>query len=369
VRALGYNLPALSPLWITPWIIHFKQTIGGRYMMKRELVYGFLFILSVTVLFSGQSLGSEKAIELSFASFSIPFSATGRVSETWLKEIEQRTNGKVKFKRYWGGTLLTGKNMYEGIESGIADVGMDVFGYTPGRFPLWEGMDLPHGFPSAEVGNYVQWEAYKKFRPQELASSKVLFLFTCSPCSIWSKVPIRKLEDMKGLEIRATGFTAKMVKALGGTPVGAPQPEVYEMLAKGIIKGTWSSLDVLKSYKQADVTKYLTLNGLYSSSFYFVMNLKSWKSLPPDIQKIIDDYNEEYIGVAGKIWDGIHKEGLQYAIEKGMEIIKLPPDELLRWSKAVHPVVEEYLARMKSLGLPGKELMDEVARVKGKYVK
>jgi TRAP-type C4-dicarboxylate transport system substrate-binding protein len=335
-------------------------------MEKKLMLVGL--VISLIALISGHlSPAISKPIELSFASFSTAFSATGRVSETWLKEIEKRTNGGIKFNRFWGGTLLKGKTMYEGVTGGVADVGMNVFGYTPGRFPLSEVMDLPIGFPSAETANRVQWEVFKKFNPKELSDSKVLFLFACSPCSVWSKVPIRTMEDMKGLELRATGYTARMVKALGGTPVGAPQPEVYEMLAKGIVKGTWSSLDVLKSYKQADVTKYLTLAGLYVSSFYMVMNPKTWNSLPQDIRKVIEDYNEEHVRVAGKIWDGMHEEGLKYAKEKEMEIITLPSAELNRWKKAVHPMLEDYVTRMKAQGLPGDEMLKEVMQLNKKY--
>lgn len=337
--------------------------------MKRQLFLCWVCLFLLASFLSDFSPAIGKPIELSFASFTSATSAAAQISEAWLKEIERRTNGGIKFNRYWGGTLLTGKNMYEGVTGGIAHLGVNVFGYTPGRFPLWEVMDLPVGFPNTKVSNRVQWEVFKKFNPNELAKSKVLILFNCSPCSIWSKVPIRKLEDMKGLEIRATGYTAKMVQALGGTPVGAPQPEVYEMLQKGIVKGTWSSLDVLKSFKQADVTKYVSLNGLYSSSFYMVMNLKAWNSLPADIQKTINDYSEEHIMTAANMWEERHKEGLQYAKDKGLEIITLPPDELVRWKKAVHPLLGDYVTKMKFQGLPGQEILDEVIRLREKYTK
>jgi TRAP-type C4-dicarboxylate transport system substrate-binding protein len=174
---------------------------------------------------------------------------------------------------------------------------------------------------------------------------------------------------MKGKQIRATGFAAKMVEALGGTPVGAPQPEVYEMLAKGIVQGSWSSVDVLKSYKQAEVVKYLTLNDLYVSTFYVVMNLNKWRSLPSDVQKIIDDFSEKYIEINGAFWDKMHNEGLQYAKDSKLEIISLPPNELDRWKKAVQPLLDDYVARMNAQKLPGKEFLEEVMRLKEKYSK
>lgn len=341
--------------------------------MKNKVLLVFLALVLVAVpLFSACKAAPApptKPIELSLAGFTPATSTAGQVAEAWAKGIEEATGGRVIITRYWGGTLLKGKNMHEGVIKGIADIGYCVFGYTPGRFPLWQAMSLPVGFPDTTVANRVQWEVYQKFKPKELADTKVCSLYTCSPCSIWSKVPIRTLEDFQGVELRATGFCAKMVEALGGVPVGAPQPEVYEMLAKGIVDGTWSSLDVIKSYKQADVTDYVILNGLYVSQFYIVMNLDTWNSLPADIQKIIDDFAEEHVEMAGEFWEQKHKEGLQYAKDQGLEIITLSPAELARWKEAVKPMLDDYVKRMETEGLPGREFLDEIIRLNEKYSK
>ena len=340
--------------------------------MNRRMILLLSTVIFSTLLSLGMSsLSQAKPIELSFAAFGPPPPATSSaIGDAWLKAIEQRTNGRIKFNRFWGGTLLKGGNMYEGTVGGIANVGLGVFEYTPGRFPLWEAMALPLGFSSAVEANRVQWEVYKKFRPKEVSSAKVCSLFCTSPASMWSKVPIRTLEDMKGLQIRATGFTSKIVKALGGTPVGAPQNEVYEMLAKNIVVGSCASLNVLKSWKQADVTNYVTLKSVfYVSPFFLIMNWSTWNSLPEDIKKIIDDYSDEFNKIAGEIWDTHDEGGLKYAKEKGLEIITLSPEELSRWKKAVRPLLDDYVTRMEAQGLPGREFLNEILRLKDKYSK
>jgi TRAP-type C4-dicarboxylate transport system substrate-binding protein len=338
--------------------------------MVRKTMLGISILFLATMFSLAISLPAQgKTIVLTFASGLPSTSSTGIVVTKWMDAIEERTNGRVKFHRIWGGTLLKLKDMYEGIAGGVADLGMGVFGYNPGRFPLWEGMALPISFSSAVSANKVQWEVYKEFKPKELAGSKVLALFSCSPASIASKVPIRTMEDMKGLEIRATGYAAKIVKALGGTPVGAPMPAVYDMLAKGIVDATWSSLDTVMSYKHTDVTKYIIVNGLYVSSFYLVMNWDSWNALPPDIQKTIDSYSEDFLQIAGEVWDARHTKALQFAKERGLEIIILPPTELARWREATMPLRSEYVARMKAKGLPGDEFLSEILRLNEKYSK
>ena len=65
-------------------------------------------------------------------------------------------------------------------------------------------------------------------------------VFTTGPGHLLTRVPIRNLEDLKGVEIRATGLSAKTLQILGAVPVAMAQPETYEALSRGIVKGNLS---------------------------------------------------------------------------------------------------------------------------------
>ncbi|RLB07564.1 MAG: C4-dicarboxylate ABC transporter substrate-binding protein, partial [Deltaproteobacteria bacterium] len=139
-------------------------------------------------------------IELTYANFFPPAHIQAKLGDAWAKEIEKRTNGKVKITYFPGGALLKGPQIYDGILKGVADIGMSVFGYTRGRFPAIEAIDLPLGYPSGKVATCVINEFYKKFRPKELDEVKVLYLHAHGPGLLHSKKPVYKLEDLKGLK-------------------------------------------------------------------------------------------------------------------------------------------------------------------------
>jgi TRAP-type C4-dicarboxylate transport system substrate-binding protein len=102
-------------------------------------------------------------------------------------------------------------------------------------------------------------------------------VFTTGPGDLYTKVPVRTLNDLKGLELRATGLSAKTLEALGATPVAMAQSEAYESLAKGVVKGNLGPVEVLQGWKQAEVTKYLTLTPfLYNTLFFITMNQNQW---------------------------------------------------------------------------------------------
>jgi TRAP-type C4-dicarboxylate transport system substrate-binding protein len=99
--------------------------------------------------------------------------------ERWAKEIEKRTNGKVKVQTFPGGTLLPAKNNFDGVISGVADIGNFAMSYQPGRFPVSEAVDLPIGFTSARTASLVLYDLIKKYNPKEFEQVKILTLFTC----------------------------------------------------------------------------------------------------------------------------------------------------------------------------------------------
>src|SRR5512136_38374 len=66
--------------------------------------------------------------------------------ERWAKEVEKRTNGKVKVQTFPGGTLLPAKNIFDGVIAGTADIGNFCMSSQPGRFSVSQAVDLPIGF-------------------------------------------------------------------------------------------------------------------------------------------------------------------------------------------------------------------------------
>jgi len=310
-------------------------------------------------------------IELSLAHFwpASHFLNTEQVP-TWIADIEAATNGKVKITNYPGQTLCKAPETYDGVVTGIADIGISCFAYNRGRFPLLEAWELP-GIPyaNATAAAVVAWEGYKKFKPAEVADTKVLYLFATGPGHIWTKEPVRNLEELQGMRIRATGLSAKSLEALGATPEAMSQPEATEALLKGAVEGNLSPTEVLLGYKQAELVDYITMTPfIYNTLFYCVMNLEKWNSLPKDVQKAFDKVNEKWAEKAGQIWDSHMQEGLDYGvIDYGMQVIELSAEETARWKALLEPLQDNYVAEAEAQGLPGREVLDEVIRLGEQY--
>jgi TRAP-type C4-dicarboxylate transport system substrate-binding protein len=330
--------------------------------MKRSSVLKVLVIamfLSVLVIpFQGHA--QEKVITLKVANWFPVAHKQTPLLESWGKDLEKRTNGRVKVNYYPAGTLVPAPQSYDAVTKGISDVGNHVLGYTVGRFPLTEVLDLPLGYPNNTVPTKLANAFYDKFKPKEFNDVKVLWFHAQAPGIVHTKTkPITKLEDLKGMKMRTYGSNAKLMSLLGGTPVAMPMTDVYDALSRGVAEGLMCAYEATEGFRFGDQLKYSTENYAtsYSAVFAIVMNKDKWNSLPPDIQKIIDTMSKEYIEKYAAMWDDIEISGKAYLVKRGNKINTLSKEEEAKWVEKAQPIFDEYVKKMKEKGLPGDEAL------------
>jgi len=314
-------------------------------MKKNIFLFFIVTVIGIAFMLPGAIKAEAAPTKLTFSIFFPPAHGQTKAAMDWAKEVEKKSNGKVQITIFPAGTLTKAPQCYSGVVKGISDLGFSLFAYTRGRFPVMAAVDLPMGYPNGKVASRVAQEFAKAFNPMELHDVKVLYLHAHGPGLLHTKKPVKKLEDLKGMKIRATGLSAKVVKALGGVPVAMPQGGTYEALQKGVVEGTFGPLEVLKGWKQAEVVKYTTeCYGVgYTTTFFIVMNLGKWNALPDDVKKVFDEVSEKYVDVHGKVWDSTDVEGRKYTQKLGNKIITLSDEENARWRKAAAPVIDDFI--------------------------
>jgi len=322
--------------------------------MKR---YVAIIAIAATILTSGcskdkpseagaESSAAEKPIELSYSIFFPASHLQAQTAEAWAREVERRSEGRVKITMYPGGTLTKAPQCYEGVVNGISDIGMSVFAYTRGRFPLLEGLDLPLGYPDGITATRVANQMVDKYEPEELQDVHVLYLHAHGPGILASKKPVRSIGELEAMKIRATGLSAKIVSSLGAVPISMSQGETYDALQKGVVEATFCPVETLKGWKQGEVIDYVidtTAIG-YTTAMFVVMNKTKWESLPQDIRSVLTEVSEEWILKQGRAWDRSDAEGEEFV--RGLEktFIELSADQQQAFIQAMDPVLEEYVS-------------------------
>ncbi len=325
--------------------------------MKRIL---YLFVATTLLFLAGCS--QSKTITLSYSIFFPATHAQAQAVEQWAQEVEKRTEGRVKIIMYAGETLSKAPQCYDGVVSGISDIGMSAFAYTRGRFPLLEALDLPVGYPDGMTATKIANRIFDKYQPEELSEVKVLYLHGHGPGILASRKPVKTLKDISSLKIRATGLSAKIVSSLGTVPVSMSQGETYEALQKGVVDATLCPIETLKGWKQGEVINYVVDTHAvgYTTAMYAVMNKAKWESLPEDIQQIIEEVNNEWIEKQGAAWDESDREGAEFVESLGHEFITLAPEEEEALVYAVQPILAEYIDATEAKNLPGAAVLADI---------
>ncbi|OPY60172.1 MAG: Sialic acid-binding periplasmic protein SiaP precursor [Syntrophorhabdaceae bacterium PtaU1.Bin034] len=324
---------------------------------KRRIV-GLVCAVLLVLCFSSHSFSAD-VIKLKYASFMPPAHPISQLSDQWGKELEKRTNGRVKVSFFPGGTLVTANQIYDGVVKGIIDVGWSVAAYTPGRLPLSEFMYLPLGFKNGYQASLVANEFYRKFKPKEFDDVKIFFLHSHGPGYFHTKKPVNKIEDLKGLRIKSDAQTSKVATAAGATPTTMPMLETYDALKRGLADGTLLPVESLKGWKFGEVCKHTYINSAaaYGNTFFFAMNKGKWNSLPKDIQQIMDKLNEEWFEKQARLWSWVDEDGLEFAKKAGQKIVYANSEEEAKMRERMRPLLDAYVKSMKAKGLPGDEVL------------
>jgi len=341
----------------------------------KKLAYVLLSVLLIGILSacgggskSTSGGGDSETITLSYAFFAPDNTFPAVQMKKWSEELAKRTNGKVKVDMFFGGTLLDAANMFDGVSSGTADIGLTSTTYEPGRFPLLEISDLPSGYPNSEVASQVVADLIQEYPPEALKDFKIITAFATEPAYIQSVKKISDLKELSGTQFRISGSLTPVMEALGAAPVGMSQAEVPEALQTGIIEGNVSSREVLKDLKLAEYLKYVTDYPLTINTFVAVMNKNKWDSLPEDVQKVIDELNKEMTVFTGQYLDKHTEESLKWSADtEGLEIIPVKEEEKKKWDELVKPVQDKAVKDADKKGLPGTEYRERLNELVEQY--
>ncbi len=255
------------------------------------------------------------------------------------ENVKKASKGKINIKVYSANELVKIRATFNAVQSGGIQMGCSVGVYNARMVPeAIVETGLPFGWSNWEEA----WKAWTQYgirdKVREAYAEKGVRLITVMPtaenCLMTTK-PVRKVEDFKGMKIRTVGLTANIFKKLGASPTSIPGAEQYVALQRGTVSGTIFPVFVLDAYKLNEVIKYVVLPSVMSPPLMDIfMNLDLWNSLPPDMQKAIDDASTGHQEIMNKKYLNQGYSALGKFVMQGIgEAIVLPDGEVKKIRK------------------------------------
>ena len=341
---------------------HFKILLG-------TLVIGVMISFAMVT----RPVLAEEPLELKVATFTAQ-------SITWTKGIarifdliEERSNGRIKFKWYYSGTLVPPRETLGALKAGVADIAVTGSTLHPGKTPLATVTSLPliqkWFYMTAMAGQELFLDVPET--RDELAQYNVMYLSHAQNSSygLWSSFPIHSIADIKGKKIQATGALAKLVEALGGVTVTVVPTEIYTVLQRGTADGAMGNPTYGAGYKWNEVCKYYYKFPFGSVMAFTAINKDSWNKIPPDIQKMFRDYSDEAVRYAYEVYTEQGRKVLAEGQASGKMVITEPSAEDEAYVKKVaeEVVFKDWVDNMNQKGLPGQKVLDTYVKILAKW--
>ena len=322
----------------------------------KKLGFAFLvfFFVCGTLITVGQQQAMAKELKLIFAHYVPTAYPEFPIIQGFVDYINQHGKGRVHIEHFHSGTLLKSKETMPGLMQGTADIILHIDAAIMGTYPIMGIIELPLLYP--DVG--TSYEKLKIGSPlyqlinQELAKKDIIAIATWPVLYeyIWTKKPIRKPDDLKGLRIRAAGrVEAAVIKALGAAPTTTSSAELYEAVKRGTVDGVMCMGTTIMTRGLQDEVKYVTKPPLGAYSVEIYMRLDKWKGLTPDIRELLLEAGKrfgsmylEYSAPPGDKYGGYATYGEKHTWpllrKAGIKEIVLTKEEQQEFKKRLKPI-------------------------------
>ncbi|EFH10000.1 TRAP transporter substrate-binding protein [Pseudoroseomonas cervicalis] len=293
----------------------------------------------------------------------------------WTRKVEEASQGRLKI-RIFPAMQLGGAppQLYDQARDGVADIVWTLPGYTAGRFPRIEVLELPFIANRSGLSNARATQAFaEKHLAQEFGEVQPLLFWAHDGGLIHSRNPVRRLEDMRGLKLRfPTRQAGEGLRALGAAPVGMPVPQVPEALSQGVLDGAVVPWEVVPSIKlQELVRNHTAFPGsptFYVATNVLAMNKAKYQSLPADLRAVLDAQSgQAAAAMVGAMLDEQAVTVSDMARRRGNTLIELEAAEVERWREACRPVTEAWLSQMKERGADAAALLADAQALFRQY--
>jgi TRAP-type transport system periplasmic protein len=323
----------------------------------------------VAVLAAGaEAAHPTSSIVLLYASQYGPNHPFSRADRVWMNWVESHSRGALRIRPIWSGALLSSDESLTELRHGVADIGLITPIYAKGGVHL---IRIHAGFYAGAKTFEEQVATYRclatrfpEFK-RELHGLQVLAVQGGVLPGILTRThPVLRLEDLRGLRIRAPTELLDVLGTLGASPVDMPMGDVYSALAKGVIDGVVAPPDTLKALRFAEVAKYFfriaVPRGVYPSR---AMSEKRWQALPTEDRQLLEASTSVWEAALDRETQAAVSAGEAFGLSSGVEFHSASAADQRRFDAVYEMSVSNSAHELERFGIDGVSVFNDAQRI------
>lgn len=253
-----------------------------------------------------------------------------------MKKVEQKSDGQLVIKNLGAAEVIPAFDQPEAISKGVVHMGTIPVTYASSMAPAVTAVQMLIGTPQ-QLRQRGWFETLNEY----LAKVNLYELGVADYPNdryLWSRVPIRKVDDIKGLKLRAIGTDANHARALGASPMSIALGDIYTAQERGLVHGVFMGIMTgTTALKIHEVSKYLVYHTVYyGGDPAMVINLDVLNRLPADLQKVLKESMRETEVESMPFKQADIDKGLALTRAAGVELITFSPEDKAKYLEAFY---------------------------------
>jgi TRAP-type C4-dicarboxylate transport system substrate-binding protein len=317
-----------------------------------------ILTLSLVIVFVISGFAQTK-YRIKFATQAPEGSAWIKVMNEYSDEVEQLTNGEIKFKIYPGGiqgdeNAVVRKMRLGQIHcAGFTGVGA---GEILPEFRVLETPFLLRNYEESDfISEMMSENLSKKFEENGyilLGLTEVGFVY------VYAKKPIRSMSDLRGVKMwmwEADPLAEAAFQALHANAIPLSITDVLTSLQTNLIDAIYTSPLACVSLQWYTRVDYMMNFPLTNALGAILITKKEFDKLPVDYQKILVEKGHQHMAHLVQLSREANEESIELMKKNGMQLIEIPQANIKEFEKAGIKARESLVGKLYS-----KELLDKI---------
>jgi TRAP-type C4-dicarboxylate transport system substrate-binding protein len=361
-------LPAKPGIDVTnPRLIDFREPRLKETTMKVLRVRNVVLVGScaLTALAATPAL-AQQAIQWQFFTYFAPNDKPAQMNRAFAEDVQKATNGRLKITVLAGGELpYKAPDVVKAVATDQVQMGDVAIGFASGDVPELNVLQLPFLCTS-----YAQFDkALPAVAPvvtntlQKKFGVTTLVQWTMPPQNFWLNRPVKSLDDLKGMKVRAWNpEQVEMMKALNGSAVSITSAEVIPALERRIIDGAITSAFSASDWHAYDIVKTGYMVNMTMGHQVMMVNSSELQKLPADVRTILFDKAREWAPRYAKMSEDGDQAARKNLIANKVTLVDPTPADLRKARNLMRPMWDQWAQKH---GSEGRQLLDGAMKACG----
>ena len=225
------------------------------------------------------------------------------------KEIEEKTDGRIKMQIYPNGTLGDQRASLELTQNGSVDMAVVNASIIESYNPDFAILSMPYLFNSTKHQRavYTSDVLDDLFATVEDNGFSIVGAFGSGSRNIFTNKPVREPADLDGMKIRVmqSDTMVKMLELMGGVGVPMSAAEQYSAIQQGVVDGAETNEIDYIGKKYYEIAPYFSRTAHCFSTDFVVMNKDLLESMPEADRAIFEEVMNGCVETEFDSWDSM----------------------------------------------------------------